>query len=116
MEQQPDRSPVEPDWLAAEPTPQPYLLRLFVSGMTPRSIEAISRIKEVCQEHLAGRYELEVVDIYQQPLLAKAEQIIATPTLIKERPLPLCRLVGDLRDTQRVLRGLDLCDRERWQV
>ncbi len=87
---------------------QQYALRLYVTGMTPRSTEAIARIKAICQEHLAGRYELEVIDIYQQPTLAQGEQIIATPTLIKKLPLPLRRLVGDLSNKQRVLLGLDL--------
>jgi circadian clock protein KaiB len=85
-----------------------YLLRLYVTGMTPRSTEAITRIKEICDEYLASRYELEVIDIYQQPTLAKGEQIIATPTLIKKLPLPLRRLVGDLSNKQRVLLGLDV--------
>jgi circadian clock protein KaiB len=85
-----------------------YQLRLYVTGMTPRSVDAIARLKAICEEHLAGRYELEVIDIYQQPKLAKGEQIIATPTLIKKLPLPLRRLVGDLSNKQRVLLGLDL--------
>jgi circadian clock protein KaiB len=94
--------------LAQEPAQEKYLLRLYVTGMTPRSTEAIGRIKAVCEEHLAERYELEVIDIYQQPALAKGEQIVATPTLIKKLPLPLRRLVGDLSNKQRVLLGLDL--------
>ena len=85
-----------------------YLLRLYVTGMTPRSTEAIARIKEMCEEHLVGRYDLEVIDIYQHPALAKGEQIVATPTLIKKLPAPLRRLVGDLSNRQRVLLGLDL--------
>ena len=84
------------------------VLRLYVTGMTPRSTQAIARIKEVCEEHLKGRYELEVIDIYQLPKLAIGEQIVATPTLIKLLPSPLRRLVGDLSDKQRVLLGLDL--------
>ena len=92
----------------AEIKPEKYLLRLYVTGMTPRSTEAITRIKEICEEYLEGRYELEVIDIYQQPTLAKGEQIIATPTLIKRLPLPLRRLVGDLSNKERVLMGLDL--------
>ena len=94
--------------LLAEPGQEKYLLRLYVAGMTPRSTEAIAQIKGICEEHLQGRYELEVVDIYQQPALAKGEQIIATPTLIKLLPAPLRRLVGDLSNKQRVLVGLDL--------
>ncbi len=96
------------DAAATEPSPAKYMLRLFVTGMTPRSTAAITRIKAICEEHLCGRYELEVIDIYQQPTLAKGEQIIATPTLIRLLPKPLRRLVGDLSNKQRVLLGLDL--------
>jgi circadian clock protein KaiB len=85
-----------------------YSLCLYVSGMTPRSTTAIARLKVVCEKHLAGHYDLEVIDIYQQPALARADQIIATPTLIKRRPAPLRRLVGSLADTPHVLAGLEL--------
>jgi circadian clock protein KaiB len=85
-----------------------YLLCLYVSGMTPRSTAAIARLKVLCEKHLAGHYDLEVIDIYQQPALARADQIIATPTLIKKRPAPLRRLVGSLTDTPHVLAGLEL--------
>src|SRR5689334_5285153 len=85
-----------------------YVLRLYVTGMTPRSTDAIARIKAICEEHLAGRYDLEVIDIYQQPTLAKGEQIIAAPTLIKKLPLPLRRIIGDMSNRDRVLVGLDL--------
>lgn len=94
--------------LADQPAQEQYVLRLYVTGMTPRSTEAIARIKAICEERLKGHYQLEVFDIYQQPALAKGDQIIATPTLIKKLPLPLRRLVGDLSDKQRVLLGLDL--------
>ena len=92
----------------AEPAPEKYLLRLYVSGMTPRSTAAIARLKAICEENLGGRYDLEVIDIYQQPDLARGEQIIATPTLLKKLPAPLRRLVGDLSDKERVLLGLDI--------
>ena len=85
-----------------------YVLRLYVTGMTPRSLKAIMNIKEICEEHLKGRYELEIVDIMQSPVLAKGEQIIAAPTLIKKLPLPIRRFIGDLSDTERILLGLDL--------
>ena len=85
-----------------------YVLRLYVTGMTPKSTRAIANVRELCKEHLAGRYELEVIDIYQQPKLAKGEQIIAAPTLIKKLPLPLRRLIGDMSDTERFLVGIDL--------
>lgn len=86
-----------------------YILRLYVTGLTPRSTEAIKNIQAICEEHLKGRYELEVIDIYKRPQLASGEQIIAAPTLIKQLPLPLRRLVGDLSNEERVLVGLDLC-------
>jgi circadian clock protein KaiB len=85
-----------------------YVLRLYVTGLTPRSAEAFATIKAICQEHLEGRYDLEVIDIYQQPTLAKDEQIIAVPTLVKKLPLPLRRFIGNLSDEERVLLGLDL--------
>jgi circadian clock protein KaiB len=85
-----------------------YVLRLYVTGMTPKSTQAIANVQELCETHLAGRYELKVIDIYQQPTLAKGEQIIATPTLIKKLPLPLRRLIGNMSDTERFLVGIDL--------
>ena len=85
-----------------------YVLRLYVAGMTPKSTRAIANVKRICNEHLAGRYELEVIDIYQQPKLAKGEQIIAAPTLIKKLPLPLRRLIGDMSNTEMFLVGIDL--------
>ena len=85
-----------------------YVLRLYVTGMTPRSTKAFATIKALCEEHLQGRYDLEVIDIYQHPQLAKDEQIIAVPTLVKKLPAPLRRLIGELSDTERVLIGLDL--------
>ena len=85
-----------------------YVLRLYVTGMTPRSTRAVENVRAICEQHLQGRYDLEVIDIYQQPTLAKGEQIIAAPTLIKKLPLPLRRVIGDLSSTEKVLLGLDL--------
>ena len=85
-----------------------YELRLYVTGMTPRSTAALATIKAICEEHLAGRYQLEVIDIYQQPTLASDEQIVACPTLVKRLPAPVRRFIGDLSDRERVLLGLDL--------
>jgi circadian clock protein KaiB len=85
-----------------------YTLRLYVTGMTPRSLRAIENIKRVCEVSLKDRYSLEVVDIYRQPELAGQAQIIAAPTLIKALPLPLRRIIGDLSDREKVLVGLDL--------
>jgi circadian clock protein KaiB len=85
-----------------------YVLRLYVTGMTPRSTAAIQSIKAICEEHLQGRYELEVVDVYKHPGLARGEQIIAAPTLVKYLPLPLRRFIGDMSKTEKILFGLDL--------
>jgi circadian clock protein KaiB len=85
-----------------------YVLKLYVTGATPNSIHSIQNLKKICEEYLEGRYELEVIDIYQQPVLSRGEQIIAAPTLVKKLPLPLRKLIGDLSDTNRVLLGLNL--------
>ena len=89
-----------------------YVLRLYIAGLTPRSVAAIASVKKTCEEHLQGRYELEVVNLHDQPTLAKGEQIIAAPTLIKQLPLPLRRLIGDMADTKKLLVGLDLRERD----
>jgi circadian clock protein KaiB len=89
-----------------------YVLRLYVAGMTPRSQEAIRTVTAICQEHLAGRFDLQVIDIYQQPVLAKGEQIIAAPTLIKKLPLPLRKFIGSMADEEKVLVGLDLREKD----
>ena len=85
-----------------------YVLRLYVSGMTQRSMNAIQNIRKICDERLKDRCDLQVIDIYKQPVLAKGEQIIATPTLIKQLPPPLRKFIGDLTNTERILVGLDL--------
>jgi circadian clock protein KaiB len=85
-----------------------YVLRLYIAGVSLRSSHAIANIKKICEEHLKGRYELEVIDIYQNPDLAKSAQVIAAPTLIKSLPPPLRKFIGDLHDTERILIGLDL--------
>jgi circadian clock protein KaiB len=85
-----------------------YLLRLYVTGTTGRSMRAIQNVRRICEEHLHGLYELEVVDIYKNLPLARGDQIIAAPTLIKRLPVPLRRLIGDMSDEQRVLVGLDV--------
>ena len=85
-----------------------YLLRLFVTGATPNSSRAISNLKEICETYLKGIYELEIIDVYQQPAMAEREQIIALPLLIKKCPSPERRLIGDMSDTAKVLRGLSL--------
>jgi circadian clock protein KaiB len=90
-----------------------YFLRLYISGHTQKSTNAILQLREVCEEYLKGRYQLEVIDIHQQPELARDQQIIATPTLIKTLPLPLRRMIGDLSQREKMLVGLDLRQADR---
>lgn len=85
-----------------------YKLKLFITGTTPNSVRAISNTKEFCEEYLAGRYDLEIIDVYQQPELAAKEQIIAVPILLKMSPLPLRRLIGDMSDKAKMLRGMGI--------
>ena len=96
------------DKLLQEGDIQTYLLRLYISGMTDKSVRAVQNIRKICEENLKGRYELEVIDILQQPELAQEAQIIAVPMLVKRLPLPLRRLIGDMTDKERILVGLDL--------
>ena len=86
-----------------KPAPPKYAFRLYVTGATPRSTKAIQNLRELCEKHLEGHYEVEVVDIYQRPHLAKGQQIIAAPTLVRHFPLPLRKFIGDLSNTQRIL-------------
>ncbi|MGZ8215975.1 circadian clock KaiB family protein [Methylomagnum sp.] len=90
----------------SEPPRERFAFRLYVAGGRASSLRSIARLKEICEEHLAGRYDLEVIDIYQQPELAVAENIVAAPTLVKKLPLPVQRLIGDLSDTDKVLLSL----------
>ncbi len=90
------------------PTSDRYVLRLYVAGSTPKSTSAVEALKAICDEHLRSRYKLEVIDVYQQPVLARDQQIVAVPTLVKQLPLPIRRILGDLSNKQRVLLGLDL--------
>lgn len=94
-----------------QPAAGRYVLRLFVTGSTPRSLEAIRNIRAICERQLQGQYNLEVIDIYQHPELAQGEQIVVAPTLLKKLPLPFRRVIGDLSNTERVLVGLDLVAR-----
>jgi len=95
--------------LDCDKTPEErYVLRLYVTGITPNSVRAIANMKAICEEYLQGRYDLEIIDVYKNPALAKGEQIVAVPTLVKRLPLPLRRLVGDLSQKDRVLLGLDI--------
>jgi circadian clock protein KaiB len=85
-----------------------YVLRLYVAGLTPASQRAILNVQSICEQYLEGRYDLEVIDIYKQPVLKAGDQIIAVPTLVKKLPAPLRKFIGDLSDQERILVGLDL--------
>jgi circadian clock protein KaiB len=106
--EKPDRATGDLESVSSTPESQHYVLRLFVTGMTPRSLEAFRSIKLLCETRLSNTYELEVIDIYQNPSLARDEQIVAVPTLIKKLPLPMRRLIGNLANEKRVLIGLNL--------
>lgn len=89
-----------------------YNLRLYVAGQTPKSLQAFANLKKICEEHLQGRYQIEVLDLLENPQLAKGDQILAIPTLVRRLPEPLRKIIGDLSDTERVLVGLDLRPRK----
>jgi len=88
--------------------PEKWELRLYTAGQTPKSLAAIKNLKKVCEEHLAGRYEIEVIDLLKNPRLAKDDQIVAIPTLVRKLPDPVRKIIGDLSDTERALVGLQL--------
>jgi circadian clock protein KaiB len=97
------------DWNApASSAAQTYQLRLYVAGQTPKSVLALANLKQICEAHLQGRYEIEVVDLLQDPQLASGDQILALPTLVRRLPEPIKKIIGDLSNTERVLVGLDL--------
>lgn len=85
-----------------------WRLRLYVAGQTPKSLAAFSNLKEICENHLKGRYRIEVIDLVERPLLSRGDQIVAIPTLVRKLPVPVRKIIGDLSDTERVLIGLDL--------
>lgn len=93
-----------------EPSAQTKLweLRLYVAGQTPKSLTAFANLKKICEEHLAGQYEIEIVDLLENPQLARGDQILAIPTLVRKLPEPIKKIIGDLSNTERVLVGLDL--------
>lgn len=96
---------------SAPQTHQPkksYELRLYVAGQTPKSITAFANLKKICEEHLAGQYDIEVIDLLKEPQLASGDQILAIPTLVRKLPAPIRKIIGDLSDTERVLVGLNL--------
>lgn len=94
---------------AAAAAPWAWELRLYVAGPSPKSAAAFRNIEQLCEEHLAGRYHLEVIDLMKNPELAQSDQILAVPTLVRTRPTPIRKIIGTLSNTERVLAGLDLC-------
>ena len=88
-----------------------FSLRLYVAGQTPKSMLAFTNLKQICEEHLLGRYEIEIVDLLENPQLARGDQILAVPTLVRRLPEPIKKIIGDLSNTERVLVGLDLLER-----
>jgi len=93
---------------AGEENGEVWELRLYVAGQTPKSLAAFANLKKFCEEHLAGRYRIEVIDLVQQPQLARGDQIFAVPTLVRKLPEPLRKIIGDLSNTEKVLVGLDI--------
>jgi circadian clock protein KaiB len=89
-----------------------FVLRLYVAGQTPKSLLAFANLKKLCEEHLAGRYQIEVIDLLVDPQLARGDQILAIPTLVRKLPVPVRKIIGDLSDTERVLIGLDLVEQK----
>ncbi len=89
-----------------------FVLRLYVAGQTPKSMVAFANLKKICEEHMAGRYRIEVIDLIKNPQLARGDQILAIPTLVRKLPEPVRKIIGDLSNTERVLIGLDLLPRE----
>jgi len=92
----------------SRPSEKGYELRLYVAGQTPKSIAAFANLKKICEEHLAGQYHIEVIDLLKKPQLASGDQILAIPTLVRKLPSPIRKIIGDLSDTERVLVGLNL--------
>jgi circadian clock protein KaiB len=105
-------TPVPEDGVAMPSSPaQAYRLRLYVAGQTPKSVLAFKNLKQICEEHLQGHYEIEIIDLMENPQLAAGDQILAVPTLVRRLPEPIKKIIGDLSNTERVLVGLDLRER-----
>jgi circadian clock protein KaiB len=98
---------------ASDGTAEKWQLRLYVAGQTPKSVRALANLKKLCEEHLAGRYSIEIIDLLKDPQLARGDQILAIPTLVRHLPAPLKKIIGDLSNSERVLVGLDLREEQR---
>ncbi len=117
MEKDQKDSPIQDSYQAfnkayVEEDKEKYVLRIFISGLTSRSLEAIKNLRKICEEQLEGRYSLEVIDISQQPEVITKENIVATPTLVKELPKPIRRIIGDLSNTDHVIVALNLAPKK----
>lgn len=97
--------------MSSEDRPRQWELRLYIAGKTPRAVAAFQNLSRICEEHLAGEYRIEVIDLLETPQLAKGDQIIAVPTLVRKLPEPVRKIIGDLSNTERVLVGLDIRER-----
>ena len=100
--------------VTARPDAKAFVLRLYIAGKTPKSMLAFSNLKQICEDHLQGRYEIEIVDLLENPQLARGDQILAVPTLVRRLPEPIKKIIGDLSNTERVLVGLDLQERRSY--
>jgi circadian clock protein KaiB len=94
--------------LPSEATPDTFVLRLYIAGQTPKCMRAFANLKRICEQYLADRYRIEMIDLLQDPALARGDQILAVPTLVRRVPVPVRKIIGDLSNTQRVLAGLDV--------
>jgi circadian clock protein KaiB len=101
-------SETTPDTVAAAENPVRWVLRLYIAGQTPKSLAAVSNLHRICEEHLAGKYHVEVIDLLEKPQLAEGDKIIAIPTMVRRLPAPICKIIGDLSDTEKTLVGLQL--------
>lgn len=96
------------DSLPTEDTPDTFVLRLYIAGQTPKCMRALSNLKRICEQYLADRYRIEMIDLLEDPALARGDQILAVPTLVRRVPVPVRKIIGDLSNTQRVLAGLNV--------
>lgn len=103
-----NRDKIESSAPSTEQKPKAWELRLYVAGQTPNSLTAFANLKKICEEHMAGKYRIEVIDLLENPTLARGDQILAVPTLVRKLPEPVKKIIGDLSNTERVLVGLDL--------
>ncbi|MEY2590587.1 MAG: circadian clock protein KaiB [Acidimicrobiaceae bacterium] len=101
-------TPTDGPDLAIDPEDELWSLRLYIAGQSPNSLHAFANLTSLCNEHLAGRYDIEVIDLVEEPALARGDDIVAIPTLVRRSPLPVRKIIGDLSDTERVLVGLRL--------